>query len=121
MPNKQSLCLSAHDELYILDLNKVLYMQADDHYTEVFYTMGTRFMIPFGLGKIEAVIAEKKKFSDKLIRLGRKYMVNGERIFRISSTKEMLYLVDDDGANVSLHVPKPVLRILIDQIRQANT
>lgn len=95
-------------------------MQADDHYTEVFYTQGTHFMIPFGLGKIEAVIADKKKFSGKLIRLGRKYMVNGDRIFRISSTKEMLYLSDDDGSNVSLHVTKPVLRILIDQVRQVN-
>ena len=56
MQHDYSLCLSAHDELYRIDLNQVLYMQADDHYTEVYYASGIHFMVPFGLVRIEAQI-----------------------------------------------------------------
>lgn len=119
MLQDNSLCLSAHDELYRIDLNQVLYMQADDHYTEVYYASGIHFMVPFGLVKIEALINNMPEARLFHRRLGRKYIVNTQRIFRINTTKEMLYLNDDAGNSLPLHVSKPVLRTLMDYIRQA--
>lgn len=120
MPQEDCLCLSSHDELYIIDLDRVLYMQADDHYTDVYYTSGNHFMIPFGLGKIEAALTNRFESRLDILRLGRKYLVNMRRIFRINTVTELLYLTDNEGTNISLHVSKPVLRSLIDMMNKHN-
>jgi len=112
-----NLCLSVHDELYIIDLNRVLYLQADDHYTDVYYTSGAHFLVPFGLVKIEEKISTMPEAKLYMLRLGRKYIVNTRHIFRINTIKELLYLTNDEGSNISLHVSKPVLRSLMDLIR----
>lgn len=117
---EETLCLGAYDELYLIDLNQLLYFQADDHYTNVYYANGTHFIVPFGLSKIETFVEKKPEFSPYLMRLGRKYIVNTRRIFRISTTKNTLYLSDDHGNNVPLHIAKPVLRALIDLYRSRH-
>ena len=116
-PTATTLCLSAHDELYIIDLSRVLYLQADDHYTHIYYTADTHFMVPFGLGAVEDQIAAFPDAKSSLIRLGRKYIVNIRNIFRISTIKESIYLADSQGGTVDLHIAKPVLRSLMDLVR----
>ena len=120
MQQEVNLCLSAHDELYIIDLAQVLYMQADDHYTNIYYASGTNFLVPYGLGQVEDAIRENSCEASFLIRLGRKYIVNLNRIFRISTIRDMLYLSDSHGNHVGLHVSKPVLRSLIKYIKPTD-
>lgn len=120
MTTNQTLRLSSHDELYIIDLERVLFMQADDHYTQITYASGSTFMVPFGLARIEERIAEMEGVRDFLLRLGRKYIVNIKRIFRINTAREMLQLSDDHGENLSIHISKPVLRSLIDMLRAGD-
>lgn len=117
MKQEQTLVLSAHDELFIIDLDRVLYLKADDHYTEVNYSSGAHFLVPFGLVKIEALVSAMPQARRHLLRLGRKYMVNTRRVFRINTVKEQLFLTLDDGSNTSLHLPKQVLRALIDTMQ----
>ena len=117
MTQETNLCLCAYDELYIIDLERVLYLQADDHYTNVYYASGTHFLVPFGLVKIEALISNMPAVRSHLLRLGRKYIVNTRRVFRINTVKELLYLTDDEGNTLSLHISKPVLRNLINSLR----
>lgn len=118
--NRPSLRLSTHDELYVIDLDEVLYFQADDHYSNVYYASGANFMVPFGLSKVEAAIGEVPEASMHMLRLGRKYIVNTNRIFRISTIKSMLYLADNHGSHTVLQVPKPVLRGLIELVGSAR-
>ncbi len=117
MLQTNKICLGAYDEIFIIDLDKVLYMQADDHYTNVYYVADSHFMIPFGLVKIEAQLSAMDKNRFLLMRLGRKYIVNMKRIFRINTAKENIYLVDDLGRTIALHISKPVLRNLVDSIK----
>lgn len=117
MQQETLLYLSAYDEIYLINLDKVLYMQADDHYTEIHYASGMHFLVPFGLVKIEAQLADLGEEHSHLTRLGRKYIVNMRRVFRISTVKENIFLTDDLGNNITLHIPKPVLRTLIDNIK----
>ncbi|MBQ7496006.1 MAG: LytTR family transcriptional regulator [Bacteroidaceae bacterium] len=111
------ICIAAHDELYVLDLNKVVYFQADDHYTHVYYYADKPFMVPFGLSRIQAAILDAGEPANYVVRLGRKHIVNTRRIFRISTIKETLYLNDDAGSRISIHVPKAALRPLITLMR----
>lgn len=111
------LCLGAYDELYRIDTSQLLYFEADDHYTNVYYANGTHFVIPFGLSKVEDLVMRMPSASKQLMRLGRKYIVNTHRIFRASTTKELLFLCDNQGKYVQLHISKPVLRELIDTLK----
>ena len=117
MTMSDTLCLGAYDELYLIDLDLLLYFQADDHYTNVHYANGTHFVIPFGLSKVEDFITHMPSPSKHLMRLGRKYIVNTHRIFRVSTVKELIFLTDNQGKNVQLHISKPVLRGLIDTLK----
>lgn len=114
------LCLSVYGELYRIELENVLYFQADDHYTIVYYTSGTHFMMPFGLSKVEAAISEIMTDNKFLVRLSRKYIVNLMRVFHINVLKQVLVLNDDSGSNVTLRLPKQTLRILIGMIDNRN-
>lgn len=120
MQQDSLLYLSAYDELYVIDLDKVLYMQADDHYTDVYYASGTHFLLPFGLVKIESRLTSVDSERFRLMRLGRKYIVNLRRVFRINTVKESIFLSDDLGNNISLHISKPVLRSLIDSMKSKD-
>lgn len=111
------LCLGLYDELYVIDLELVLYFQADDHYTHVYYASGAHFLLPFGLSKVEAAVGEITEDTKFLVRLGRKYIVNTRRIFHINTIKQTLLLSDDHGNTQSIHLPKPVLRSLMELMR----
>lgn len=116
------LCLSLHDELFMVDLGQTLYFMADDHYTHVFYSTGIRFMVPFSLGRIEeqlALYAVHHPHSFK--RLGRKYIVNLAAIHNINTTKQQLMLLSAGGKPVTLQVSKPVLRELKSIMADSTT
>lgn len=107
---------SVYGELYVVDLDSTLYFEADDHYTHIHYASGTHFMIPFGMAKVEAAVAERLGPDAFIVRLSRKYMVNTRRIFHINTIKQVAVLTDDHGSNLTLHLPKHVLRTLIDTL-----
>ncbi len=118
MTRKQTtLCLGSYDELYLIDLNKVVYMEADDHYSNIYYTGESSFMVPYGLGEIEQRLLNMPWARQRLIRLGRKFIVNLQSVFRINTVKETIFLVNPAGGTLNLHISKPVLRGLIEQLR----
>ena len=73
-------------------------------------------MIPFGMAKVEAAVTERLGPGAFIVRLSRKYMVNTRRIFHINTIKQVAVLTDDHGSNLTLHLPKHVLRTLIDTL-----
>lgn len=115
------LCLNVYGEMYMIDLERVMYLQADDHYTHVYYSSGAHFMVPFGLSKVEAAISDHLPADSFLIRLGRRYIVNTRRIFHINCVKQVLQLSDDHGSNHSLTLPKPILHGLMQMMGGAPT
>lgn len=113
------LRFSVYGELYVVDLNQTMYFKADDHYTHIYYTTGTHFMIPFGLSKVEDAIHEKQLFCKRFVRLGRTYIVNIGCIFHVNAMKQVLFVSDSRGVNHSIHLPKPVLRTLMGLLDEA--
>lgn len=112
--NDSTLCLKNHDEIYLIDLTLTQYFMADDHYTYVSYSTGANFMIPFGLGRIEELLAEMAMGSFK--RIGRKYIINLDTVHSISTPKLQLTMFTNSGKLVVLRLPKPVLRELVDSL-----
>ena len=116
----EKLCLSIYGELYMIDLEFVMYLQADDHYTVAHYVSGTHFMVPFGLSKVETAIADKLDWDNNFIRLSRKYIINTRCIYHINAVKQEVQLTDTQGTTHSLHVPKPILRKLINLLSSGS-
>lgn len=120
--------LTTYNELYIVDSEQLLYLEADDHYTMVNYTSGTRFMVPFGLSKVEVAISEAFAAASSgenapertLIRVGRKFLINTKHVIHINTMKQVLVLANAHGENFSLRLPKAVLRSLIDLLTGNN-
>ena len=84
--NKNRLCLTLHDELYIVDLSETLYFMADDHYTHVYYISDLHFMLPIGLARIEEGLEFLGvRHPHPFKRLGRKYIINALRILNINT------------------------------------
>lgn len=111
---QKKLYFKLNAELYITDPELVLFLQADDHYTIVNYVNGTHFMIPFGLSKVEELIAETLVGDCYLVRLGRKYIINTRCVFHINTIKQVVTLSDNHGLNHSLHLPKAILKELME-------
>lgn len=102
--------LKSHDEMYLIDLDKVMYFQADDHYAHVHYATGQRFMVTSGLSKIEQALSEQLGESSIFLRMGRKYLVNTHYLFYLNTVKEIIVLADAQGNNHTLHVAKAAIR-----------
>lgn len=43
------LKLYNRDEIFLVNLDSVLYFKAEDHYTSVYYAKDTKQFLPFGL------------------------------------------------------------------------
>lgn len=111
-------CFKNFDEVYVLNIDEVVYIKADDHYSEVVYANGLTFMLPYGIGKIEEALAGNTDVTYRLVRFGRKYIVNLDRILCISSSKQNVVLTDDKGNKHTLRISKVVLRNYIDEAKR---
>ena len=113
--------LSGRDELFVIKLSNVLYMEADDHYTHIYYGVDQHFLVPYGLSAVEKACTVHAGNPRFLMRLGRKYLINLDRIGYINFVKGTLTLVDLLGKSVNLNVSKPVLRGLSNLIQSNKT
>lgn len=113
-----TVMFTSHNELYLVDCENVLYMQADDHYTHVYYLSGAHFLMPFGLAEVTETVYNALKDDRFLVRLSRKYLVNIRAVFHINTVKQVLVLADAHGNNISIHLPKQTLRELIQSLAE---
>ena len=54
------MCINSRDELFVLDLDKVAYIQASGNYSRIVYIGGMQMMITLGLSKLEAACLSTK-------------------------------------------------------------
>ena len=111
------LCLSDYGELFVVDLDQVVYLEADDHYTHVYYASEAHFMVPFGLSSLETSIQEVCKDKNFLVRIGRKYIINIRKVFHVNVMKQVAMLTNDEGKSISLHVSQAALQNLIARFK----
>jgi len=51
MPN---ICLNSRDELLLIDIEKIAFLQANGNYTRLTYIGGQSMMLTMGLSKVDA-------------------------------------------------------------------
>ncbi len=115
------MCINSRDELFVLDLDKVAYIQASGNYSRIVYIGGMQMMITLGLSKLEEMIKMivPKDRRIPFVRLGRSLLVNQTYLTHINVLKQRLTLSDNQEHSYVLDVPKALLKAYKDLIRKS--
>lgn len=115
------MCINSRDELFVLDLDKVAYIQASGNYSRIVYIGGMQMMITLGLSKLEGMIKMivPKDRRSPFVRLGRSLLVNQTYLTHINVLKQRLTLSDNQEHSYVLDVPKALLKVYKDLIRKS--
>ena len=106
------LLFDTRDELVRVDLMHVVYFEADDNYTSVHFSNGTKVMLLCSLTKMEELIDENEE-THPFIRVGKRYIVNQSCILQINTVKKKLILTSFDTPQLyTLSVSKEALKNL---------
>lgn len=114
--NDMSLIIfKTRDDLVKIDLDKMVYAEADGNYLYIYMQNGLRVMVTMSLIQFEKLIESMVTDANRgmYIRIGRKYIVDRRYIVQISLPKQLLILSNmATDKPVSLSVPKDALKLL---------
>lgn len=105
------------DEIFIIDLDTVLYFKAEDHYTIVYYGKETKQLLPFGLSQLESLIATKPGYKDDFIRAGRSHLLHYPMIIHASVSKETVTLLNGESNIATVHVSRSVVKEIANRLK----
>jgi len=109
--------IKTRDELLRLNVEHILYFEADRNYTKLLLSEGIQFTFAVNIGKVEEMMAAQ--ISDPntmLIRVGKSHIVNKKHILQINLPKQKLLLLADEGKPRELTIPKEPLRALKESL-----
>lgn len=116
------LTLNTRDELLMIDLGLVAYLQADGNYTQIQYMAGDRLVVSLGLTKMVELLASTYPSGSHspFYRLGRSLIINQRYLQNISLPRQKLILADGDGHRHELTLHRAVLKEYKDLITNKN-
>jgi Response regulator of the LytR/AlgR family len=111
------LMIKTRDELLRLNIEHILYFEADRNYTKLLLSEGIQFTFAVNIGKVEEMMAAQLTDPTAvLIRVGKSHIVNKKHILQINLPKQKLLLLAGAGKPRELTIPKEPLRALKDSL-----
>jgi DNA-binding LytR/AlgR family response regulator len=111
------LMIKTRDELLRINIEHILYFEADRNYTKLLLAEGIQFTFAVNIGKVEEMLtAQISNPNTILIRVGKSYIVNKKHILQINLPKQKLLLLAKEGKPRELIIPKDPLRALKDSL-----
>ena len=112
------LLFNTRDEFTKVDLNNVVYFEADGNYTHIVFTNSYKVTITIGLSKIEQLLeTQLRERAQQFIRIGKSYIINRIFILQINPLRQKLILSDMIHETVfALSISKEALKTLKDLI-----
>lgn len=106
------LCLNSRDELLIIDLTKIAFLQSNGNYTNMQYIKGETHLLTIGITKVGEYIRQvwPADQPSPFIRLGRRLLINQTYLTEINMLKQRITLSDRETNCYTLAVPKPLLK-----------
>jgi DNA-binding LytR/AlgR family response regulator len=109
--------IKTRDELLRINIERILYFEADRNYTRLLLAEGIQFTFAVNIGKIEEMLAVQiSNLNTILIRVGKSHIVNKKHILQINLPKQKLLLLANEGKPRELTIPKDPLRALKDSL-----
>lgn len=108
------LYFSSRDELIRVDLEHVVYFEADDNYVHINFSNGAKVVLLHTLTGVEQLIDEKMTArAHPFVRIGKRYIINTSCILQINTLKRKLTLTCFDTPRLyTLSVSKEALKNL---------
>lgn len=118
MDNKPRIIyFQSRDEFLRVDLTAVVYFEADGNYTRFVSINGLSTLIFMNLGKMEQLLSLRfKDAPGTFVRIGKRFILNLNYIYRINTLKQELTLSDQRSFTQSLSLSKVALKALKDLI-----
>ena len=102
---------NSRDELIRLPINSIVYFESDGNYTNVVTINKLRSTIGMNLGDMEKALASQLGLvSTIFIRIGKRYIVNRNFIYRLNIQKQVLVLSDLIHFAFQLSISKEALK-----------
>ena len=106
------LCLNSRDELLIIDLTKIAFLQSNGNYTNMQYIKGETHLLTIGITKVEEYIRQvwPADQPSPFIRLGRRLLINQTYLTEINMLKQRITLSDRETNCYRLSDPRRLLK-----------
>lgn len=102
---------NSRDELIRLSINSIVYFESDGNYTNVITINKLRSTVGMNLGEMEKALASQLgSVSTIFIRIGKRYIVNRNFIYRLNIQKQVLVLSDLMHFAFQLSISKEALK-----------
>lgn len=102
---------NSRDELVRLSINSIVYFESDGNYTNVITINKLRSTVGMNLGEMEKALASQLgTVSTIFIRIGKRYIVNRNFIYKLNIQKQMLVLSDLMHFAFQLSISKEALK-----------
>ncbi len=116
---QQRLIFNSRDEMLRIDVPRIVYFEADGNYTYIVNCNKLKSAVCMNLGQMEDVLAQRLKEKKNLFaRIGKKYIVNLDYVYKINPLKKQLVLTDFNSFSYQLEVSKDALKNLKDMMVQ---
>lgn len=115
------IVFNSRDEFLKVNLDRVVFFEADGNYTKIVITNGLSGMVLTSLGRIEELLATRfKEERGRFARVGKKYVINLSFIFRINVLKQELTLSDQKSFSYTVTISHDALKKLKDLMTPAQ-
>lgn len=109
------LYLNSRDELYKIDITRIVFFEADGNYTSFTLCNGQKGSVCMNLAQMQKLIAENLSDSAATFaRIGKRHIINMNYVFHISLLKQRLTLSDGASFAYDLDISKEALKKLKD-------
>ena len=110
---KKILFFNSRDELLRIDVSKIVYFEADGNYTNIVTCNKISSTVCMNLGQMEIFLADCLKEEKTLFaRIGKRFIINLDCIYKMNSLKKQLVLVDSSNISYQLGISKDAIKNL---------
>jgi DNA-binding LytR/AlgR family response regulator len=110
---RQLIVFNSRDELLRLEVNHIVYFEADGNYSYIVTCNKLKGAVCMNLGQVEDALATKLKERKSIFaRIGKKYIVNLNFVYKINPQKKQLILTDFTHFAYQLEISREALKAL---------
>lgn len=111
------ICFQSRDEFLRVDIASIVYFEAEANYTRLVSFNGLSSLVFINLGKMEELLSLRfKDAPGTFARVGKRFILNLNYIYRINTLKQELTLSDQRSFTYNLSLSKVALKALRDLI-----
>ncbi len=107
------LYLNNRDELYRIDVSKIVYIEGDGNYTNVVQKNKLKACVCINLSGMQKLLSDSlRERATMFVRVGKGFIVNMNFIYRIHPFKQLLVMSDGESFAYKIECSKESLKAL---------